>query len=142
MGKIHDRIKQQRARINAVVVPPELSRNKANTAREISAMLSQLTEVRALPTSLMHRHERMQELAVKAKRLGLKGRWNLLCNRTQCLRPDAIWYNRGSYAFYCAECASMLNRENRRDAEEFLGAGEPLCIRVADAHEAVKLHVM
>jgi len=140
MGKIHDKIKARQERINAVIVPPRLLDH--GFAREASILLEDLPRVRAdrnLGTA--ERHYKMQELADKAKRLGLKGRWNLLCNRTQCLRPDATWYNRGSYAFYCCACALDLNHVNRRDAEEFLGEGEKLCIRIDNPEEAGRCHV-
>lgn len=71
-----------------------------------------------------------------------KGQYNGHCNRSACLRPGATWYNRGSYAFYCEDCALMLNVANRRDAYDLLGEGNELCIEIESAEEAATLHVM
>lgn len=126
MGKIHDRLKIPRA---------------LRIAQAKADLNSDIREARQIRDSGV-RHALMQTLALKAKAFGLKGRWNLLCNVTQCLREPAVYYNRGSYAFYCQACAAALNHANRRDAEEFLGEGQKLCVLVATAEEAAKLHVM
>lgn len=68
-----------------------------------------------------------------------KGQFNGSCNRRQCLEPGASWYNRGSYAFYCEDCAHMLNHANRND--EFCKTA-PLCYLVTDAEQAEHLHVI
>lgn len=144
MGKIHDMIKAREQRLNMAKAHPAFAHHKPDTARELAALLEDIPKVRAGRDGSItaERHDCMYELAAKAKRFGLKGRWNLLCNRTQCLRPDAVWYNRGSYAFYCQACALDLNQVNRRDAEQMLGAGERLCVRVDTAEAAAELHVM
>lgn len=46
-----------------------------------------------------------------------KGRENGACNRTRCQAEPAIWYNHGSYAWYCADCKhdigdDVVNRIN------------------------------
>jgi hypothetical protein len=51
-------------------------------------------------------HTEPEKKADKGKKAGS-------CNRTACQRPGAVWWNRGSYAFYCGDCAHMLNRANR-----------------------------
>lgn len=33
-----------------------------------------------------------------------KGKEGGSCNRTRCQAPSAVWYNHGSYAWYCADC--------------------------------------
>lgn len=38
-----------------------------------------------------------------------KGQENGSCNRTRCQAPNAVWFNHGSHAWYCADC--------RRDIE-------------------------
>lgn len=38
-----------------------------------------------------------------------KGKESGSCNRARCQAPHAIWYNHGSYSWYCADC--------RRDIE-------------------------
>jgi hypothetical protein len=149
MGKIHDRIKARAEKQrNATVDTRTLSRiagmstrQRNDTAERLSALITKIVDADNLDTGA--RHELMSDLANEAKALGLKGCWNLLCNRTQCLRPDATWYNRGSHAFYCAECAHMLNNDrfNGRDAERLFGPGEKLCIEVMTASQAENLHV-
>lgn len=39
------------------------------------------------------------------------------CNRTLCQAPGAIWYNHGSYAWYCADCRRDIEFDsfNKRD---------------------------
>ena len=72
-----------------------------------------------------------------------KGQWNGHCNRSACLAPGAVWYNRGSHAFYCQSCAHMLSNDpfNKRDAEELFGPGMKLCYLVTSEEEASQLHV-
>jgi len=68
-----------------------------------------------------------------------KGQFSGLCNRSACLSPrEVIWYNWGSHAFYCEDCARMLNRENKRftDAD-----GQPVLCSPKTAEEAKTLHV-
>jgi len=150
MGSIHERLKrrQQAIRLLDQQGPTAVGdRNrqfaaklrKLGTADRLVKLHDDLKRARGM--SDMARHDEMYRLAKEAKDLGLKGRYGLLCNRTQCLSDGATWYNRGSYAFYCEDCAHMLNDCNSRDAERLLGAGEKLCIEVASAEEAAKLHV-
>lgn len=70
-----------------------------------------------------------------------KGHYNGLCNRSACLAPGATWYNRGSYAFYCANCAWDLSNDpfNKKDAQKLFGG--PLCIEITDLKELDGLHV-
>jgi hypothetical protein len=44
------------------------------------------------------------------------------CNRRDCQEPGAVFYNRGSYAYYCGPCARMINDAYRGDLGD-----EPLC---------------
>lgn len=113
------------------------------TARRLASLLKELDQVQQGDLGTMERHETMYRLADEAKALGLKGRWNLLCNRTQCLAPNATWYNRGSHAFYCPDCADMLNNDsfNGRDAERLFGAGQKLCVLVSSEEDAANRHV-
>lgn len=57
----------------------------------------------------------------------LKGVKNGNCNMTRCQRPGATWYNHGSHAYYCEDCAWELNHDgfNKRHAMEMFG--HPLC---------------
>ena len=145
MGKIHDHFKAGRERLHTITVDARIAAaasKKPDSARRMSVFMQDLDCARRdrwLDTA--DRHFIMQRLADEAKALGLKGHWNLLCNRTQCLRTPATWYNRGSYAYYCPDCARELNRVNARDAE-CLGAGGPLCSNVGSAEEAATLHDM
>jgi hypothetical protein len=154
MGKIYDRLKARSAaaRVSAPekataprdvrqTLPAEqLRTDDQPLLRRMNALLSRLDEVRTGRLGALDRHEIMQELAAEAKAVGLKGQWGALCNRTQCLRKPATWYNRGSHAFYCTECARELNSANARDAEEMLGKGQRLCTNIPSQEEASKLH--
>lgn len=68
-----------------------------------------------------------------------KGKYKGACNRSACLRYPATWYNRGSYAFYCASCGRMLNDSN--NAQEFC-KDEPLCKPIQSEEEAADCYVM
>lgn len=46
--------------------------------------------------------------------LTTKGDFEGLCNRSACLRPGANWWNVGSLAYYCKDCASMINLDGCR----------------------------
>lgn len=37
-----------------------------------------------------------------------KGKEGGSCNVTACQRPGAIWYNHGSYAWYCPACRQQI----------------------------------
>jgi hypothetical protein len=147
MGKIHDRLKAQVQLAHQRPAPRHYLLHGARTvgkslAVRIATLLNTLDSTRRMRNlGTRERHEAMQGLASEAKKLGLKGRWNMLCNRTQCLAPDALWYNRGSYAFYCGHCADELNRVNARDAER-LAPGNALCRKIVNAEEAAELHCM
>jgi hypothetical protein len=51
-----------------------------------------------------------------------KGKKAGSCNRRACQAPGAVYWNRGSYAYYCGACARLINGDYRGD----LGP-EPLC---------------
>lgn len=55
----------------------------------------------------------------------LKGKRDGACNRSACQRVPATWYNRGSLAYYCPDCADDLNRANAG----FTDFVQPLCVR-------------
>lgn len=48
------------------------------------------------------------------------------CNRTACQKTPALWYNHGSLAWYCEECAIWIGQDafNLRDWEQNF---EPKC---------------
>lgn len=52
-----------------------------------------------------------------------KGKFGGHCNMSSCLAPGADWYNHGSNAYYCEDCAHMLNNDqfNKRDAMAMFG---------------------
>ncbi len=57
-----------------------------------------------------------------------KGRFGGLCNRSACLRHEAYWWNRGSRAYYCQDCAHLINSEFRhRDDVENYGSLLLMC---------------
>ncbi len=57
-------------------------------------------------------HARETRDDVVAALAALKGTYQGNCNRTACQSPGAVWWNRGSYSWYCRECALMLNKDN------------------------------
>lgn len=59
-----------------------------------------------------------EEPALKAD----KGKKAGSCNRRACQKPGAVFYNRGSYAYYCGPCARMINDAYMGDLGD-----EPLC---------------
>ena len=57
-----------------------------------------------------------------------KGKWGGLCNRSACLAHNAFWWNRGSRAYYCQDCAHLINQEFRhRDDVENYGSLLLMC---------------
>jgi hypothetical protein len=69
-----------------------------------------------------------------------KGHYDGFCNRSACLSPDNVrFYNIGSYAFYCEDCAHLLNSTNRRFKD--INDGEPY-VTYKTPEEAEKLHVI
>lgn len=46
-----------------------------------------------------------------------KGKEDGACNRTRCQDEPAIWYNHGSYSWYCAGCRTEIEEDpiNKRD---------------------------
>ena len=48
------------------------------------------------------------------------------CNRRACQAPNAIWYNRATDAWYCEECAGLINESSIRYNEPvFCTLGKP-----------------
>ncbi len=44
-----------------------------------------------------------------------KGKRRGTCNRTSCGAMGAVWFNKGSNAYYCAHCAQLINRSKLED---------------------------
>lgn len=55
---------------------------------------------------VVSQHEAMQQ---KAKTNTAKGQRGGDCNRTQCQRPGAWWYNKTMRSYYCGDCAGAIN---------------------------------
>lgn len=51
------------------------------------------------------RHSKMYEIA---ERNPHKGQYGGCCNVTQCQKPNAVHFNRGTHAFYCRSCAQDI----------------------------------
>ncbi|MDO8414843.1 MAG: hypothetical protein Q7S87_01380 [Agitococcus sp.] len=45
----------------------------------------------------------------------LKGKQDGNCNVTACQKPGATWWNTSTRAYYCANCASEINRWSKHD---------------------------
>lgn len=54
----------------------------------------------------LRQHDAMIE---KAKTNAQKGKRGGDCNRTQCQRPHAWWYNKTMRSYYCGDCAGAIN---------------------------------
>jgi carotenoid cleavage dioxygenase-like enzyme len=59
-----------------------------------------------------------------------KGTLNGNCNRTDCQKPPATYYNHSTQAYYCKDCAMMINKVNCTDALRMFG--HDLCTPVED----------
>jgi hypothetical protein len=105
-------------------------------------------------TSIIQRlHDKYRPKSTKAKPVMPKDKGEYLgsCNRSACLRSGAHWYNHGSLAYYCANCAMDLNYDtfNKRDALE--NWGHLLCTegkydrekfeKIHDLHHNSKLYL-
>lgn len=57
----------------------------------------------------------------------VKGERGGLCNRTACQKPPAYWFNSSTRAYYCNDCAQLINKANFVDC---VNHNEPpfLCI--------------
>lgn len=81
-------------------------------------------------------------IILKNGRHPLAGEYKELCFRTVCQRPNATWWNRGSYSYYCEDCARMLNRENSRFGEKWED-GRPMCVeRTSEEDQSVFSHMV
>lgn len=45
------------------------------------------------------------------------GQWGKLCYRTACQKPNAFFFNKGTYKHYCQVCADVIDRENMSGAK-------------------------
>jgi hypothetical protein len=69
-----------------------------------------------------------------------KGYYDGLCNRSACLSHINVrFYNTGSYAFYCEDCAHLLNQTNAKFKD--INNGAPY-VTLKTPEEAAELHVM
>lgn len=62
-----------------------------------------------------------------------KGKRGGSCNRTACQAPGAIWWNRGSRAWYCEGCAILINEfggmsHAYQDEHGVWAAGDPMVV--------------
>jgi rubredoxin len=67
--------------------------------RKLLAALKELKELNSKPYVNPYHKEITPE----------KGLENGNCNRQACQKPGATWWNRGSEAWYCPECAKLIN---------------------------------
>ena len=56
-----------------------------------------------------------------------KGEYKGSCNRKDCQKPGAVWFNHSTKKYYCASCARLINELNK--AEAFKLFGHNLCIK-------------
>jgi len=56
-----------------------------------------------------------------------KGYYLGACNRSACLAPGADWYNHGSLAYYCGNCAHDLSNDAFNKRETLFDWGHDLC---------------
>lgn len=56
-----------------------------------------------------------------------KGKEGGSCNRRRCQASPALWYNHGSFKWYCDECARDIGRANSHTWPlDFPNAGHPM----------------
>ena len=57
-----------------------------------------------------------------------KGHENGACNRRSCQKEPAIWYNHGSFSWYCTGCKNQIYDEPGRRfwAQDFPNAKHPM----------------
>ena len=55
----------------------------------------------------------------------LKGKKNGNCNRTACQAPGAVFYNKGTRAYYCRRCAEMIQASCFKFNDPFVLFDEP-----------------
>lgn len=65
----------------------------------------------------------------------LKGQKDGNCNRTDCQKPGAVYYNYSTRKWYCPECAHKINMMNHSDAWRMFG--HDLCIYNPDTTEVI-----
>ena len=52
-----------------------------------------------------------------------KGILNGSCNRQNCQKPGASWYNQNNHAYYCRACAIEINKWSSESVD-----GPPVCV--------------
>ena len=124
-GDAADSLKQIQAgmNMNALVprAPLQLWTYNANGVYCPDCMPEDITE-RILPLS-----ERNGELPNSCSRCGtlcehpVKGDRGAECNRTICKKGDANWFHHSTRAWYCRDCAGILNEANHDDAQRLYG---------------------
>ena len=62
----------------------------------------------------------------------LKGKKNGNCNRTDCQKPGATWYNHSTRMWYCGDCALWLNSDGYNRNEAMNLWGHHLCTHIDD----------
>ncbi len=62
----------------------------------------------------------------------MKGQYKGNCNRTDCQKQGAIWYNHSTRKHYCEECANLINYHNHADAMTMFG--HELCTLVEEEY--------
>lgn len=60
-------------------------------------------------------------MAENLKPEDLKGVYSGNCNRKDCQKPGALFYNHSTRMYYCVICARMINDVNRSDAIRMFG---------------------
>lgn len=65
----------------------------------------------------------------------LKGQKDGNCNRDDCQKPGATYYNFSTRKWYCPECAKKINRHLYFEAHEMFG--HDLCLYNPDTTELI-----
>jgi hypothetical protein len=99
-------------------IPSGKSSLKQQLARNKASKRSLFQSYGGMNEAIVSRLDRYAEPELKAD----KGKKAGSCNRRACQQPGAVFYNRGSYAYYCGACARLINGDYQGD----LGP-EPLC---------------
>lgn len=55
-----------------------------------------------------------------------KGKEGGSCNRRRCQAAPALWYNHGSYSWYCKDCARDIWQANAGTFHRDMGVTHPM----------------
>ncbi|WP_276122668.1 hypothetical protein [Pararhizobium qamdonense] len=102
------------------------SRNVELEPRPITGFYAGMTEEQQLEVVTVGEIQPSHPSRYESHGLKFKGRvFNGECNRGACDNRNAVYYNAGTYSYYCPPCGQAINGASQ-------GRGTPLCARVSE----------